>query len=55
MSNSSFVSLLKSHFYFNVSTGLLFRAVVKQAGDAAVGSGGWPSAAVCHPQAKAFA
>jgi len=39
MSNLSFVSLLKSHFYFNVSTGLLFRAVVKQAGDSAVGSG----------------
>ena len=39
MSNLSFVLLLKSHFYFNVSTGLLFRAVVKQAGDSAVGSG----------------
>jgi len=54
MSNLSFVLLLKSHFYFNVSIGLLFRAVVKQAGAAAVGSGGWPSVAVCHPQDKEF-
>ncbi|WP_262490500.1 hypothetical protein [Leeuwenhoekiella palythoae] len=33
----------------------IFRSVVKQAGAAALGSGGWLSAAVCHPQAKAFA
>ena len=37
-----------------IKNGLLFRSVVKQAGAAAVGSGGWLSAAVCHPQAKAF-
>ncbi|MEC7784479.1 MAG: hypothetical protein VYB38_13770 [Bacteroidota bacterium] len=55
MSTLSQVSFLKSNVYFEVSTGLLFRSVVKQAGVAAVGIGGWPSAAVCHPQAKAFA
>ncbi|EAQ51227.1 hypothetical protein MED217_16830 [Leeuwenhoekiella blandensis MED217] len=40
MGNLFFVSLLKSKFYFDISTGLLFRSVVKQAGAAAVGSGG---------------
>ncbi len=36
----SLVYYLKSKVYFDVSTGLLFRSVVKQAGAAAVGSGG---------------
>ncbi|WP_164916913.1 hypothetical protein [Leeuwenhoekiella palythoae] len=39
MSTFSQVSFLKSNVYFDVSTGLLFRSVVKQAGVAAVGSG----------------
>jgi len=41
--------------YKNVQTGILFTSVVKQENAAALGSGGWPSVAVCHPQAKAFA
>ncbi len=38
-----------------VSSGILFTSVVKQENAAALGSGEWPSVAVCHPQAKAFA
>ena len=38
-----------------LGNGLLFTSVVKQANVAAMGSGGWLSAAVCHPHDKEFA
>ncbi|WP_273004830.1 hypothetical protein, partial [Leeuwenhoekiella blandensis] len=41
-------------FYKNAQTGILFTSVVKQGNAAALGSGVWPSAAVCHPQDKGF-
>ena len=37
-----------------LETAYFFTSVVKQAKAAAVGSGGWPSAAVCHPHDKAL-